>query len=242
VTESEKNQKIGILGGTFDPVHYGHLAIAGRAEEALLLDRVIFIPAADPPHKKRTYASYVHRVAMLEAALAGPRDYNKKSKYKKFEISLLEAERATPSYTVDTLLELKKRLGKQHYFFIIGADSLLELHLWYHYQELPDLTDFIVVARPGISMQDITQAISRLPGPFIFDELQQQWRRPDGAGIVYLADVCKSISSSSIRMQLVRGQRPDSVNRRVLDYIFEHRLYQSDHIVTAPSSRPGDKR
>ena len=242
MTESEKNQKIGILGGTFDPVHYGHLAIAGRAEEALLLDRVIFIPAADPPHKKRTYASYVHRVAMLEAALAGPRDYNKKSKYKKFEISLLEAERATPSYTVDTLLELKKRLGKQHYFFIIGADSLLELHLWYHYQELPDLTDFIVVARPGISMQDITQAISRLPGPFIIDESQQQWRRPDGAGIVYLADVCKSISSSSIRMQLVRGQRPDSVNRRVLDYIFEHRLYQSDHIVTAPSSRPGDKR
>lgn len=242
MTGTEKKQKIGLLGGTFDPVHDGHLAIACRAEEALLLDRVIFIPAADPPHKKGTYASYGHRVAMLEAALADPGDYNKKNKYKKFEISLLEAERATPSYTVDTLLELKKRLGEQHFYFIIGADSLLELHLWYHYQELPDLTDFIVVARPGISMQEIKQAISRLSGPFIADESQQHWRRSDGAEIVYLADVCKSISSSTIRMQLAQGQHPDTVNRRVLDYIFEHRLYRSDNIVTAPTSRPGDKR
>ena len=116
MTEVEKKKKIGILGGTFDPVHDGHLAIAGRAEEALSLDRVIFIPAADPPHKKGTDASYGHRLAMLEAALAGAYEYNKNNK---FEISLLEAERATPSYTVDTLLELQKRLGKQHYFFII---------------------------------------------------------------------------------------------------------------------------
>ncbi len=241
MTEVEKEQKIGLLGGTFDPVHDGHLAIAGRAEEALSLDRVIFIPAADPPHKKKTDASYGHRVAMLEAALAGAGDYNKKNTNKRFEISLLEAERAAPSYTVDTLIELKKRLGEQHYFFIIGADSLLELHLWYRYQELPDLTHFIVVARPGISIQAIKRAISRLPGPFIFNESQQQWRRSDGAEIVYLADVCKSISSSTIRMQLAQGQRPDTVDRRVLDYIFEHRLYQSDSIVTAPASRPGDK-
>jgi nicotinate-nucleotide adenylyltransferase len=242
VTEAEEKQKIGLLGGTFDPVHDGHLAIAGRAEEALLLDRVIFIPAADPPHKKRTYASYGHRVAMLEAALACPGGYNKKNKYKKFEISLLEAERATPSYTVDTLLELKKRLGKQHFYFIIGADSLLELHLWYHYQDLPDLTDFIVVARPGITLQEISLAIRRLPGPFFSDKSQQQWTRPDGAKIVYLADVCNRISSSTIRKQLAQGQRPDTVDRRVLDYIFEHRLYQSDNIVTAPANRPGDER
>lgn len=231
MTEAEKEQNIGLLGGTFDPVHDGHLAIAGRAEEALSLDRVIFIPAADPPHKKGTDASYGHRVAMLEAALAGAGVYNKKNKKnnnKKFEISLLEAERAAPSYTVDTLLELKKRLGEQHYYFIIGADSLLELHLWYRYQELPDLTHFIVVARPGISIQEINRAIGRLPGPFISDESQQQWRRSDGAKIVYLADVCKSISSSIIRMQLAQGQRPDTVDRRVLDYIFDHKLYQSD--------------
>ena len=235
----EKEQQIGILGGTFDPVHDGHLAIAIRAEEALSLDRVIFIPAADPPHKKGTDASYGHRLAMLEAALAGAYEYNKNNK---FEISLLEAERTTPSYTVDTLLELQKRLGKQHYFFIIGADSLLELHLWYHYQKLPDLTDFIVVARPGISIQEIIQAISRLPGPFISDESQQRWRRSDGAEIVYLSDVSINVSSSEIRKQLAQGLHPDTVDRRVLDYIFEHRLYQSDSIVTAPARKSGDKR
>lgn len=234
MTEAEKKKKTGLFGGTFDPVHNGHLAIAGRAEEALSLDQVIFIPAADPPHKKGTGASYGHRVAMLETALAGSDDYNKN---KKFEISLLEAERSAPSYTVDTLLEMKKRLGKPHYYFIIGADSLLELHLWYRYQELPGLTDFIVVARPGISLQKISQAIRRLPGPFISDKSQQQWKRPDGAEIVYLADVCKRISSSTIRMQLAQGQRPDTVDRRVLDYIFDHRLYR----VTAQASKPEDK-
>ena len=227
MTEDEKKQKIGILGGTFDPVHDGHLAIADRAEQALSLDRVIFIPAADPPHKKRTDASYAHRVAMLEAALAGTGELKKKHK---FEISLLEAERSAPSYTVDTLLELRQRLGEQQFYFIIGADSLVELHLWYHYRKLPELTHFIVVARPGISKQEVELAISRLPGIFILDESQHCWKRKDGAEIVYLADVCKNISSSAIRKQLARGQRPDTVHKRVLDYIFEHRLYQSESI------------
>lgn len=220
-----ERQKIGLLGGTFDPVHEGHLAVAQQARDVLSLDRVIFIPAADPPHKTRTGASYSHRVAMLEAALAGVDDVNKNNR---FEISLLEAERAAPSYTIDTLIELKKRLGRQKFYFIIGADSLVELHLWYHYQELPELTDFIVAARPGISMQEIHRAISRLSGPFLVDESQQRWKRKDGAEIVYLADVSKPISSSTIRKQLAQGQRPNTVNKRVLDYIFDHRLYQRD--------------
>ena len=213
----EKQQRIGLLGGTFDPVHKGHLAVAQRAKEAVSLDLVIFIPAADPPHKKRPGASYNHRVAMLEAALAGADD--------KFAISLLEAERAAPSYTIDTLFELKKRLGEHKFFFIIGADSLMELHLWYRYRELPGLTDFIVASRLGISMQEVNQAIARLPGLFVPDGSQQRWRRRDGAEIVYLADVSINISSSTIRSQLEQGHRPDTVNRRVLDYIFDHQLY-----------------
>ena len=220
---ADKQQRIGLLGGTFDPVHRGHLAVAEQAEKALSLDQVIFIPAADPPHKKMPGASYSHRVAMLEAALAEAGDSNKK-----FSISLLEAERAAPSYTVDTLLELKKRLGEQKFYFIIGADSLMELTLWYRYQDLPGLTDFIVAARPGISMQEINQAIARLPGPFIPEESQHRWKREDGAEIYYLADVSKNISSSTIRRQLEQGQRPDTVNRQVLDYIVDHRLYRTE--------------
>ena len=219
----EKKQRIGLLGGTFDPIHEGHLAVARQAEELLSLDRVIFIPAADPPHKKMPGASYSHRVAMLEAALAGAGDNNNK-----FAISLLEAERAAPSYTFDTLLELKKRLGEQKFFFIIGADSLMELHLWYRYRELPELTDFIVAARPGISMLDINQAIERLPGSFIPAKSELRWRRKDGAEIYYLADVSKNISSSTIRMQIGQGQQPVTIDRRVLGYIVDHRLYRSE--------------
>ena len=215
----DKQQRIGLLGGTFDPVHKGHLAVAEQAEKSLSLDQLIFIPAADPPHKQRPGASYSNRVAMLEAALAGAGDN------KKFAISLLEAERAAPSYTIDTLLELKKRLGEQKFYFIIGADSLKELHLWYRYQVLPELTDFIVAARPGISMHEIDQAIERLPGPFIPDSSKIRWRRKDGAEIYYLPDVSKNISSSTIRMQIGQGQRPDTVNRQVLDYILDHGLY-----------------
>ena len=216
----QNQQHIGLLGGSFDPIHDGHLAIAVQAEKALALDRVIFIPAADPPHKKMPGASYGHRVAMLETALAEAGD-----SAQKFEISLVEAERPAPSYTVDTLLELKKRLGKQQFYFIIGADSLLDLPLWYRYQELSALTHFIVAARSGITLQQISSAIARLPGPFIVDESQTRWRRLDGAAIYYLAHVAKNISSSEIRRQLAAGQRPDTVKRSVFDYIIEHGLY-----------------
>lgn len=219
MSTSNKGQRIGLLGGTFDPVHKGHIEVAKLAEKTMSLDRVIFIPAADPPHKKRPGASYSHRVAMLEIALAAPG-------HEKFEISLLEAERKAPSYTIDTLIEMKKRLGEQRFYFIIGADSLLELHLWYRFQELPELTDFIVAARPGISMQEIEKALEKLAGPFIPDPPNVRWRRMDGAKIYYLADVSNNISSTTIRMQIRDGVSPDTIDRRVLDHIMVHGLYR----------------
>lgn len=213
----EKKRRIGLLGGTFDPVHEGHVAVAEQAEVSLSLDRILFIPAADPPHKKQPGASYSHRVAMLELALEGT--------HKEYEISLLEAERQAPSYTVDTLLELKKRLGNEGFFFIMGADSLLDLHLWYRFRELPGLTDFIIAARPGISLHDVHFAVEQLPGSFVFNAQEMSWQRLDGAAIYYLAEVSRAVSSSEIRRQLSRGQRPASVNSRVLDYIAVNRLY-----------------
>ena len=152
------NRRIGLFGGTFDPVHKGHLAIAEQAAEELRLEQILFIPAPDPPHKRRTGATYRQRVAMLELALVG---------HSRFSISLLETELSAPSYTVDTLLELRRRLPGQFYF-LIGADSLLELHRWHQYQKLLNLTCFIVISRPGISLTAMQQAVEHLPGFFMY--------------------------------------------------------------------------
>jgi nicotinate-nucleotide adenylyltransferase len=195
------------------------VVVAAQALDKINLEQVLFIPAAEPPHKKMVGASYEDRVTMLELALA--------ARSEPFEISQLEAERPEPSYTVATLLELKKRLGEQHFFFIIGADSLLELHLWYRYKELPGLTDFIVAARPGISLHDVQYAVSRLPGAFIADNSGLCWQRLDGAAIHYLPAVSRNISSSAVRQMVRQGKEPTDINRQVMHYITAHRLYRS---------------
>ena len=203
-------ERSGLFGGTFDPVHAGHLAIAEQAADELRLDQVLFIPAADPPHKRKTWASYGQRVAMLEAALADR---------SRFSISLIEAELPAPSYTVDTLRELRNRLAGQFYF-LLGADSLLELHLWHRFQDLLKLTKFIVISRPGIPLAAMRQAMERLPGPFLPDAAGMRWQRDDGAEFVLLINRLKEdVSSSAIREQIRRGEKTELLDRRVMGYI-----------------------
>ncbi|WLE98121.1 MAG: nicotinate (nicotinamide) nucleotide adenylyltransferase [Candidatus Electrothrix communis] len=222
--------RIGLFGGTFDPVHNGHLAIARQAAEEARLDQVLFIPAADPPHKARPGASYWHRIAMLEIMLETALGEAPASQQIRFAISLLEAELPFPSYTVDTLFELKKRFAGPIFYFIIGADSLLDLHRWYRYQELLSLTHFIVVSRPGISLTGMQGAVERLPGSFLPDRLsgqQKRWLRSDGAEILLLVNRLKDdISSTMIRAELGQGrEEPDEIDNRVLEYIMREGLY-----------------
>ena len=214
-------QRIGLFGGTFDPVHKGHLAIARQAAEEAWLDEVLFIPTADPPHKPAPGASFWHRVAMLETVLGGSVLTDDR-----FAISLLEAELPFPSYTVDTLFELKRRLRNPKCYFIIGADSLLDLHLWYQYQKLLSLTNFIVLSRPGISLMDMQHAIERLPGFFQNDIYCQRWCRPDGAEIILLMNhLQEDISSTMIRLKMKTGRIPKDVDSRVWEYILQEGLY-----------------
>jgi len=217
VSKDKEAQNIGLFGGTFDPVHQGHLSVALSVIDRYLLDNVIFIPAAFPPHKQPPAASYVHRVAMLELALAGqPR----------LSISLLEAERQSPSYTLDTLKELGKRLGQRNFYLIIGADSFSQLHLWYGYTDVLGLTDLIVAARPGFSLNDCRSQVSALPGHYTFDGPHQAWRREDGRRIFYFADTQVRVSSSDIRNQIDRGKSVGKlVPANVLRYIYQHQLY-----------------
>lgn len=213
--------RIGLFGGTFDPIHNGHLAIARQASEEVGLDVVLFIPTANPPHKDAPGASFWHRVAMLEIALTESPETDDH-----FAFSLLEAELPLPSYTVDTLFELKRRLLNPQCYFIIGADSLMDLHLWYQYQKLLSLTHLVVVSRPGISLLDMQHAIERLPGSFQPDIYCRRWCRSDGTEILLLMNqLAEDISSTMIRIELRRGRPPKDLDSRVREYILREGLY-----------------
>lgn len=133
-------RRIGIMGGTFDPPHLAHLRISEEAREAFRLEQVLFIPAADPPHKRgRPITPYHHRYRMTELAIAGN---------DAFSISDMEKRRKGLSYSLLTIQELAAG-GDKGLYFITGMDSINELHTWYHPKELLSLCHFIGTTRPG---------------------------------------------------------------------------------------------
>ena len=151
-------QKLGILGGTFNPVHHGHLILAQDALEHFGLDRVLFIPSAQPPHKRiEKLAAAEHRLAMLRAAIGDDPC---------FEVSTIELERQGPSYTIETIKALHAARPETTLHFIIGTDSLLELHQWYQIGELLKLCEFVTMLRPGFPVEHLTEERLNLPPPW----------------------------------------------------------------------------
>ena len=142
--------RIALFGGTFDPIHEGHLTVAREAQRASSLDRVIFVPNNRPPHKSSgAQASYEDRFRMIELAIAGHAD---------FEASRLE-EATERSYTIETLLKVRANLASgDELFFLIGADAYAEVGTWYRWREVLLLTQFIVVTRPGFAIPVIEGA------------------------------------------------------------------------------------
>lgn len=143
--------KIAIFGGTFDPVHRGHLAVARAALRRLKLDRLVFVPAGVSPHKqhRRPRASFAHRYAMLKLATAGePR----------FSVSRLEARGV--HYSIDTVRRMKRSLKKSdRLFFVIGADAFREIPTWWKWKDLLHACEFAVASRPGASLSGATGAV-----------------------------------------------------------------------------------
>ncbi len=134
-------QRIGILGGTFDPPHIGHLIMAQEAAEQCNLDKVWFMPNASPPHKKEKGVSPGNdRVEMVKRLI---------DRVGRFKLLLIEFEREGPSYTVDTMKELKGKHPDTEFFFIIGGDSVEALHTWDRIDELVEIVTFIGIKRPG---------------------------------------------------------------------------------------------
>jgi nicotinate-nucleotide adenylyltransferase len=196
----------GIIGGTFDPIHYGHLVLAEKAREAFGLAKVVFVPAAIPPHKIGEVATAaVNRLRMVELAIAS-------NPY--FEVSRVELEREGPSYSIDTIRELKGRGYGDEAAFIMGFDSLLELNTWKNYQEFLSETKIITAFRPGYP---VLNDEAEWP-PFLREYLHR---------ILVLSAPLIDISSTWLRVEMVYNRSirylvPDAVCR----FIEENRLYR----------------
>lgn len=194
---------IGVLGGTFDPIHMGHLVIAEEARIRLGLSEVFFVPAGQPWLKQdRNVTPAAHRVEMVRRAIAD-------NPY--FKLSTMEVERSGPSYTVDTLTMLRKRLGsKASLFFILGRDTLTELPLWKEPQKVVQLCKLVVP--PRIGSKDLKHLEKAIPG--LLDK------------VIQLDMPVIGISSSGIRQRLAEGLPIRYlVPPEVRKYITEQRIY-----------------
>jgi nicotinate-nucleotide adenylyltransferase len=203
VTGPGQPGRIGILGGTFDPVHNGHLHIANALRAALDLERVVWVPAGRPPHKTgQIVSSDRDRLAMLELALAGSATD---------QISTIDIERSGPSYTADTLEILAERFTLARLYFLMGEDSLRDLPTWHDPERLLQAAELAVAARPGVDA-DLESVVRRVPTV---------------QGRVHLIPTKEvAISSSDIRRwvgehQSIQGLVPSAVE----DYIRDRGLY-----------------
>jgi nicotinate-nucleotide adenylyltransferase len=219
--EDSAIKKVGVLGGTFDPVHLGHLALARFVRQALALEEFLFIPAPRPPHKRRgDLTPFADRLAMLRLALAAEPE---------FSVSDLEVARSGPSYSDDTLQDLHRLHGPAaRFFFVIGLDAFLELRTWKDYRRLPRLADLVVINRTDYPEERALETVRQLgeyrPGP-----VPGCWQAVDHPGRVYLLAMAPvAISSTMVRRAVAAGQPlGELVAGPVADYIRRHGLYRS---------------
>ena len=204
----ERLMRLGILGGAFDPVHYGHLLLAELCREACRLDQVWFMPAAAPPHK-RHYAltSAEQRIEMLELAIGGN---------EQFAVSRLEVDRGGVSYTVETLAQLKAEAPERELFFLLGADSLVDLPGWREPARICELAIPVAVRRPDVAEPKL-DTLAPLVSPERLEEIRRHQVEMPSIGL----------SSREIRRRVAAGlsiryQTPRAVEK----YIDTEELYK----------------
>jgi len=197
---------VGVLGGTFDPIHNGHLAVAGEARLKLGLKLVLFVPAGDPWLKEQAeVTAAVHRLEMVKLALADRPE---------FGVATVDLERPGPSYTENTLADLRRQLGEDaRMYFILGIDALAEFDLWRNPVRILQMCTLVAVRRPGALAVDTASLERRLPGI--------------AARLVVLDNELVDISSTDIRQRVATGLSiTDLVPAPVERYITQHGLYR----------------
>lgn len=206
---------IGVFGGTFDPVHFGHLRCALEIAEQLELAEVRMLPAGTPPHRNPPQASPQQRRRMLELALAGQ---------SRLRLDTRELERPGPSYMVDTLRSLRREAGDESLCLILGQDAFNGLAGWNRWEQIPQLAHLIVISRPGVEQPD-TGPIRALIEQCSVETLDELRARPAGA-ILFRRVTSLGFSASGIRALLAGGRSarylvPDAV----LDYVQREGVY-----------------
>lgn len=215
---------IGILGGTFDPIHFGHLRLAQEVADQLRLAEVRFIPGGTPPHRAVPATPAADRLAMVRLAVAGNA---------LFTVDARESSSTAPAYTVDTLTALRAEVGTaQPLVLILGADAFLDLATWSRWHELFKLAHIAVAYRPGFPV-DTWQ--SRMPQPLAAEYNTRLMHQPfsvhvaPAGGIVVLPIAELNISATMIRESLRRGRNPRYLlPDSIYQYIQEHMLYSEN--------------
>ena len=205
---ADEPRRIGILGGTFDPPHVGHLWLATLAADAIGLDRVLFMPAAQPPHKAGLrVTSAADRLLMTRLAIAGNDG---------FELTLIELERSGPSYTIDSVVELRRVYGDEaDLYLLMAADSLAQIDSWRQPDELLERVEWVVGPRPGVTLPDRSSLNDR------FGERASRIHLLDGPSL--------DVSSTEIRARVAAGHAIRYlVPRGVEDLIVDRGLYRRE--------------
>ena len=206
MSDHAKHQRIGIFGGTFDPVHYGHLLLAETCREQLNLDSVVLLPAGSPPHKSDSDISPAsHRLEMLKLAVSGCPE---------FQIDERELKREGPSYTVLTLQELSSEQPDSTLYFLMGADSLRDIPGWKDPQQILQLATVVAVNRPGIPLPETAEV--------------RIWAGDLADSIQVIQTLGTDLSSSTLRSQVAANLSIRFMTPRAVGvYIEQHELYRT---------------
>lgn len=216
--------KLGIFGGTFNPIHYGHLRAAEEAREKLSLDRIIFVPSGNPPLKDRELEDARHRYKMVRLATF---------KNRSFAISDIECKKKTKSYSVNTLKELHRLHPDTKFYFILGVDAFVDIPNWWQPDRLVSLTDFIVISRPPFKFIDLSLSPYLSADKSILKKLDaaklesHETRLKNGREIIMLRLTPFGISASKIR-KLTRDGKSIKylLPEEVESYIISNKLYK----------------